>query len=344
VPAIRGGRKDKRKMKNNNIVLTEIGFVIKDPYDQKDYREPNQEEISICEKWINKYCKIIKRTNSDAFSYSLKHKVEEWSKQYISNGAFISAAIKLGYEYIVCGNKGPNAIFNMSLYLPENSWSLVRPTNFTRWLFRQKKEKGIIGDLSRVAIIDSSWPRKAKMFIEFRFYLERTGACEGCLKALSEAWLKCYNSPPPFPNSEVEANCDKLYDGQGKILNYGELYPKAPKEKTYIYVLFEPETDLKSLQVRYVGQTKNPSIRLKQHIVSPGSIKKVIWVGDLINKGIYPLMGIIDLVDDENVSFMEDIYLLAFYERERKFDQSNDDNLLNTLLIEKYLPIYKHGI
>ena len=44
----------------------------------------------------------------------LKHEVEEWSKEHIENGAFIAAAIDLGYHYKQDG-ESPNALFNLSI-------------------------------------------------------------------------------------------------------------------------------------------------------------------------------------------------------------------------------------
>ena len=46
-------------------------------------------------------------------SYALKHSVERWASEYVSNGSFIVAAIREGYRARLL-NSGPNAVFNMS--------------------------------------------------------------------------------------------------------------------------------------------------------------------------------------------------------------------------------------
>lgn len=80
--------------------------------------------ITLCEKWINQYCKHRKTINIKITSYGLKHAVERWSipltgeRIYILNSAFIQAAINLGYKYENSALPGyqltPNAMFNMS--------------------------------------------------------------------------------------------------------------------------------------------------------------------------------------------------------------------------------------
>ncbi len=62
-------------------------------------------EVSLCEAFIARHG--IKR---GATSYGLKHDVEDENKStYISNGAFIVAAISRGYVPVL--NPGPNPSF-----------------------------------------------------------------------------------------------------------------------------------------------------------------------------------------------------------------------------------------
>jgi len=72
---------------------------------------PNRPQVEICKLWLRLYITPRKTFNARHGSYGLKHYVEEWAGEYVANGAFIQAAIELGYKY---KRYGPNAIFNMS--------------------------------------------------------------------------------------------------------------------------------------------------------------------------------------------------------------------------------------
>lgn len=83
--------------------------------------KPSENEIKHCEAWIKRFARPSKAINQRAFSYSLKHVVEKWHYNgttwhdpggYVSNGAFIQAAVNLCYRYKRDGS-GPNAFFNM---------------------------------------------------------------------------------------------------------------------------------------------------------------------------------------------------------------------------------------
>jgi hypothetical protein len=316
------------------FVITDNGLVLQEAYDSDKCSFPYQEEVQVCQQWIEKFCKLIKPINPEAYSYSLKHKVEKWSGRYVSNGAFILAAVNMGYDVQVAGNRSPNAVFNMRLLLPEHAWKRVRTAGFSRWLFKQKELDTPIGDLARDAIEDETWPRKAKRFLDFWLYLESVNVSEGCLRTLKEAWVACYGKEPAYPDWKIQAQCERFYAGDSDTLMYGDSYPKAPDGKTYIYVLFEPRENFWDPRVRYVGQTANPAQRLRQHITCPGSIKKVIWTGQLLEAGIYPCMGIIELVNVENAAIVEETYIIAFGDNERHPKQSITDVLLNEYLVD----------
>lgn len=63
---------------------------------------------AIC-RWLSDKSQI-KRINKQHSSYSLKHMAEK-ELGYISNGAFICAAVFCGFKYQIAG---PNAYFNIS--------------------------------------------------------------------------------------------------------------------------------------------------------------------------------------------------------------------------------------
>jgi len=92
------------KRKINNTCIT-----------ANDGNPPLSAEVRHCEAWIREYCHPVKYINPRASSYSLKHYAENWQsenvKSYVTNGAFIQAAVNLGYKYRrVCKL---NAEFNM---------------------------------------------------------------------------------------------------------------------------------------------------------------------------------------------------------------------------------------
>lgn len=71
----------------------------------------NRKEIDLCKEWIGKFCIPRKMRNSRYGSYGLKHLVENYYGEYVSNGAFIAAAEELGYEVLPDGHNSPNAGF-----------------------------------------------------------------------------------------------------------------------------------------------------------------------------------------------------------------------------------------
>jgi hypothetical protein len=87
---------------------------------------PNEKEIKLCMDWIKEMISPRKTINTKYSSYYLKHKVEDWlakkpenngfknENTYVSNGAFIQAAINLGYKYKQGCDCSLNANFNMS--------------------------------------------------------------------------------------------------------------------------------------------------------------------------------------------------------------------------------------
>lgn len=104
------------------FAITEHGII--SPYLAKDMQRndegdwhsahPNEEEITYAMDWIQKHAKPRKTINRAVSSYGLKHLAEESAPTgYISNGAFIMAALRLGY-HIQPYRSSPNAYFNMT--------------------------------------------------------------------------------------------------------------------------------------------------------------------------------------------------------------------------------------
>ena len=73
--------------------------------------EPNEDQVAICTAWLQEHAKPRKRVNSRIGSYGLKHVVERAAGHYVTNGAFILAAYRLGYTVIPDGPRSPNAHF-----------------------------------------------------------------------------------------------------------------------------------------------------------------------------------------------------------------------------------------
>lgn len=81
--------------------------------------KPNEHEVELCVQWLKLHAQMTNRIASRGpTSYQYKHDVEYWLRdlgrsEYISNGAFIVAAQRLGY---VVERESPgscNAVFNM---------------------------------------------------------------------------------------------------------------------------------------------------------------------------------------------------------------------------------------
>ena len=65
----------------------------------------------------------------------------------------------------------------------------------------------------------------------------------------------------------------------------------------YIYTLEHPTTG----EVRYVGQTVNPTLRYKQHLRGEPFRKRKAWMDSLAALGLKPKMEILEEVEEENI-------------------------------------------
>jgi len=85
-----------------------------------DRTPPDRREISVCKRWLRRHAAPQEKLNPRTNSYGLKHEVERERLDkpgvdyYVSNGAFIAAAIALGYRCKRIGDS-PNGLFNMRL-------------------------------------------------------------------------------------------------------------------------------------------------------------------------------------------------------------------------------------
>jgi hypothetical protein len=70
-------------------------------------------QFETCKRWLNNVSRI-KTFNSKHTSYGYKHMVERWANRYVSNGAFIAAAIALGIPIRRSYGKSPNVILPLS--------------------------------------------------------------------------------------------------------------------------------------------------------------------------------------------------------------------------------------
>ena len=315
----------------DKYVITDYGIFPKGKK-EKDSTAPNNHEIALCEKWLYEFAQPQKRFNERFSSYGLKHQVEKWAGEYVSNGALIFAALSLKFPVKVI-DEGPNAIFGIKLFTPEEKWKHIRPTKFSKWLFKQKDNDNVIGDLARDAIIDKNWPRTAEYYIEFWEYLLSLGVHESVIDSLCTAWEEFTGQKAPNPSEKELEKCELFYGGHVDIISDGDSYPNAPNGFTFIYVLFEEGKANKSKKVKYVGQTVAPVQRLQQHTISPGNREKVKWIGGLLNQDKEPSMAIIDYVPLNEAIYKERVYITAFIHYERQGETPYDEVLLNKSLL-----------
>jgi hypothetical protein len=96
------------------FVITSTGIFPESTTISDQSSLPNADEVLICENWIREYTEPHSKITRRESSYVLKHRAENWAKTYVSNGAFIQAAVNLDYRIEVRDN-GPNACFGMKL-------------------------------------------------------------------------------------------------------------------------------------------------------------------------------------------------------------------------------------
>ena len=96
--------------------------------ERQSFAASGYREFSVCCEWLHG-CKQRKTINTSFNSYSYKHMVEAWAKRngsddyYVSNGAFIAAAIHMGYHWKLEFDS-PNVMFNISAKSPAIPYKL----------------------------------------------------------------------------------------------------------------------------------------------------------------------------------------------------------------------------
>ena len=302
-----------------------VGYGIKKESDHKTYESPLDDgQIVICREWLKKYAKSKNVKKYDCInSYGLKNKIENDAREYITNGACIQAAMDLGFRYWV-GEDSVNANFYMQLLLPEDDWKRIRACGFSRWLFEQIDYR-----LSASAKHDSDWPRKASTFLDFWQYLNRW---PNILNEFYDLWEQWSGKPAPRPE---QVNTDSVYQEECPFVSRGERYSQADEGFTFLYALVEKEPVHERIKVKYVGQTRDPVIRLRDHILKPGTLERVKWIGHLLTEGRFPSMAIFDTVPISEADQKEKAAIYAFANCETSWDKENnrfrplDEALLN---------------
>jgi hypothetical protein len=97
------------------MIITESGIWHKGAKFDKTPLDTNsesvQKQIEAVKSWATANCQTSRCVNKKYSSYTLKDKVEKGSGLYITNGAFITAMIGLGYKAEPCEPSSPNAYF-----------------------------------------------------------------------------------------------------------------------------------------------------------------------------------------------------------------------------------------
>lgn len=79
-------------------------------------------------------------------------------------------------------------------------------------------------------------------------------------------------------------------------------------ETTFIYKLIDPETN----EIRYVGKSNNPQKRLLAHVRDQSNTYKGHWLISLRNRGLKPIMEIVEEVPFE-IWAERELYWISYY-------------------------------
>jgi len=123
-------QEDLKKVIRNEPDLSTFGLVWlwqrKKPADRKRFLRDRRalsgelQMFRLCCKWLS-LCGSRKTINMNiGSSYALKHEVERWSGEYITNGAFVAAVIHLGIPFKRYSGS-PNIAVALSSRLPSGS-------------------------------------------------------------------------------------------------------------------------------------------------------------------------------------------------------------------------------
>lgn len=77
--------------------------------------------------------------------------------------------------------------------------------------------------------------------------------------------------------------------------------------KIWIYALLDPRNN----EIRYIGKSKDPQKRFKQHIYtsSKENTRKGNWIKSLIKKDLKPILKILKETDEDEFNFWEEFYI-----------------------------------
>ena len=77
------------------------------------------------------------------------------------------------------------------------------------------------------------------------------------------------------------------------------------KKYVFIYTLEDPITN----EIRYVGKTNNLKVRYSNHLVEKAKCHRKNWIKSLKNKGLKPIMKVLDAVPEKEWQFWEIFYI-----------------------------------
>lgn len=89
----------------------------------------------------------------------------------------------------------------------------------------------------------------------------------------------------------------------------------------YVYALMCPLIK----EIKYIGQSKNPQNRLKQHISNPSPLLES-WINKLKNKGKEPILTILETGEKYNICELEKKYIEQYSKNSLLNINSNDKN------------------
>ncbi len=132
-------------------------------------------------------------------SYTLKHEAERAGVGYVTNGAFIAAAMLAGVTV-----KTSPGVINPQIGVTTAS---LRPKpakgSFAAWLGEQTTAQHPIGDLARDAVNDDTWPASGdyRTYVNYLFGLH---AAPAVLETLRAAWTEYAGADPGDPYDDED--------------------------------------------------------------------------------------------------------------------------------------------
>ena len=75
---------------------------------------PDPQQVAMCSRWLRRFATTRKSVSRAASSATYKVAVEKWGGAYVSNGAFIAAAVAEGFTAVPNDFFPSTAFFNIS--------------------------------------------------------------------------------------------------------------------------------------------------------------------------------------------------------------------------------------